>query len=205
MQLLYQVKVMKKDLIKLSIIFAILPFVSAGGYIGDLPNLDKTYEYKPNKNILDDVDAEDILPLDKNDLPNNYRESLLKNSKYSSYLKDLDEVITLIEQLKNCLNDKKSVQHYKSIAGILDLHVKDFKKKYGKDNQAYFESYKALTNLNENIKLFGDYWVYQNHNVKHVSNYKTAGFYSDISVSEKIEKLFFVIEDTLTTLKESDG
>jgi hypothetical protein len=152
---------------------------------------------------VEEMDAKDVLPLDKNDLPPNFTQSMLKNSKYSRYLIDIDELIEIIEKLKYNIKEKKSVQDFNSVASILNIYTESFKQKYKNGNEKNFESYRLLMNLNSNVQMMGNYWMDANHNIKYVSNYKTSGYYSGSAVNEKMEKLLNIINDTLVVLKES--
>jgi len=149
------------------------------------------------------MDAKDVLPLDKNDLPPNFTQSMLKNSKYSQYLSDIDEIIKIIEKLKYTITDKKPVQDFNSVASILNIYIDSFEEKYKNGNEKHLESYKLLVNLNGNVQMMCNYWMDANHNIKYVSNYKTSVYYSGSAVNEKLEKLLNIINDTLIVLKES--
>ena len=90
-----------KKIIGLILILICSNLLTGSGYVGELPELlPKPAKMQPDTPPEKEVEAFDILPLDKLTIPSEFKTSIIKDGDYERYEKDVKEILRQIEKLK---------------------------------------------------------------------------------------------------------
>lgn len=193
---------MKKS-IGLVLILICSNLMTGSGYVGELPELlPKPAKMQPDTPSEKEVEAFDILPLDKLTIPSEFKTSLIKDGDYERYQKDVKEILRQIEKLKKITDEDRSVKYFVACSNNLNITVSDFKKKY-KDKK-YFRTYKVISDINDDSQTMRDYWYNINKNQQFVSYYKTNGSYSEAALNQNLAKFSKVLEYAIRELKKTE-
>lgn len=189
----------------LVIIFLSSLIFSGAGYVGDLPNIDKSFtqERKLQQEQEVKVNKEDILPLAPKLIPVLYKSSIVNSKKYISYQKQMDKILPLIEKLKISIKNQDDIQQFNANANTFNLYILKLQEKFAKKPEHAFESYKAIISLNESTQNVAEYWIEANKRIKFISHYKSYNSYTNETIREQLTLLNNKIEETIILIKES--
>jgi hypothetical protein len=131
-------------------------FTCGAGYEGELPKILTSPE--PINQILDIPPP--IKPLAPRTFPAVHGGSILNQNKYSKYQKDIDPIVPKLENLKKTMLDKPDdqMQLFCAQVNVIDLYVNKVKDKYANKPERYYESYKNLIVMRDNITDTAYYW-----------------------------------------------
>lgn len=203
----------------MALLYAALTACCAAGYVGELPDvtqklrethsqppenseLPNNPQVMPANNQTPDINTI-ILPLAPKNIPANYSNGIIKKVKYNPYQKDMDDVVPIIEKLKNSISNEDSAQQFSAIANNLNLYINYLADKYNKKPEQRYQSYKKIVELNNKAQAFAKYQTAASKNIKFISNYESKGAFSKQAVHEYSTNLLYKINDTLILLKES--
>ncbi|MDD3594419.1 MAG: hypothetical protein PHX18_07320 [Candidatus Gastranaerophilales bacterium] len=193
---------MKKSL-GLVLILVCTNLLTGSGYVGELPELlPVPNKMQPDMPAQEAVDAFEILPLDKLTIPPEFKPSLIKDSEYEQYEKDVAEIRRLLEKIKQITDEDKSVKYFVASSNTLNLTVSDFKRKY--KHKKYFRTYKVISDVNDDSQTMRDYWYDINKNQQFVSYYKTKGSYSEAALNQSLAKFSKILEYAIRELKRTE-
>jgi hypothetical protein len=192
-----------KSALKLSVIITTATFSCGYGYMGDLPKLGN-FSNISNVEKNEIKNQEPVVPLAPKTVPHLYSGVIVNQGKYTQYLKDMDELIPILESMKNNItNENTDIQMFCAKANTIHLHVNALKAKYNNKTEKYYESFKQLDILSKNLVETADYW-------RHISKYNKLirGSLQDKYADQKImdKKLtdsLKALNITLEILKEN--
>ena len=173
------------NIAKFAAILILVLFCSAFGYVGTLPEIGKTTKppqnlppvvkqvpqlqnstYSSTTNTKDssstfkDLDMPPLAPAKFHDL---YGKALVKNGKYSSYIKELNDIIPSLEGLREYINGSdQNIQFLSAKVYVFNLYINSLKEKYSKKPEHNYESYKQMLVVDKNITDAANYWFEAN-------------------------------------------
>ncbi|MDD3014627.1 MAG: hypothetical protein PHC34_13075 [Candidatus Gastranaerophilales bacterium] len=203
---------MKKNLVKLSIIFFAAIFSCSYGYSGNLPKLGESVKPIDNirnneVNISNPVKAEPPLiePLAPKNFSDAYSNIIIRQGKYSNYLKDMDQIIPLLESMKQLIEDKNNIniQLFCAKSNTINLYISDLIKKYENKPEKYYESYKQLTGINKSLVEIANYWQKSIKYKKIIRGSSNDRITDDKIIQKKLDSVLKSIITALDILKEN--
>lgn len=210
---------MKKIFVLLLIIFSFTPMAFAkkketaaipegSGYVGTLPNLEErfkssetenaqqTYEYKDGFN-----DPAAIKPAPRNNP--SFVNIIMKKDKTSQYVNDLNEIITILENLQTTVENKSNVQLFNAKAYFLKENVEYFRDKYKNKSEESFVSYKKLMQLNTHVQSVSQLRLESEAYGPYVTAAGSGNMFTDNNIDNQLNYLLEDIKKTLVVLKET--
>ena len=179
------------------------PVESPSGYVGKLPDINSFEDLRPSPDSEEaqkyDIDA---IPLDKLIVPVDMRTSDVEDLEYKKYLNEVDDILNSFEKIRTGIEKNCSVQYYASVANVLNLKIQNFKEK-NKSKKKY-ESYKLISDVNDDIQSFKTFWLYADKNREYVSNYKTGGKYSEETVNDVKQQLLNILNYSIPVIRKSE-
>lgn len=193
-------------------------FCNAGGYVGTLPKLGETIKPEdapvndnlkifnkiaPSEPVKTDLN-ESSPPFAKKTFPDVYGGIIVKSSKYSKYIKDLNDIIPALDGLKDYIaNNDRNLQFFSAKVHIYNLYIKDLKQKYGNKPEHYYESYKQMLAVNNDLTEAAYYWYkFDQYKKIYVVSAK-ENQKNEKLVKSKIDKALKSINIALEILKDS--
>lgn len=133
------------------------------GYVGKLPNIEKTFGHKKYK-IQSNPETNLIqAPIEKNNLIEGPMEDavfvdvIIKKQKPSKYVDDIMKIIPVAEKLRTITKENGSnIQKYNSGVNNFDLYVTKLQKDYQDKPESISESYILLQDVNYRAKVLGN-------------------------------------------------
>lgn len=134
-----------------------LLLLSGAGYQGELPKILTSPESLEPQVI--EVPPP-IKPLAPRTFPAVHGGTVLNPNKYSKYQKDIAPLISKLETLKVTMNEKSDMQMQLFCAqvNLIDLYVNKIKDKYYNKPERYYESYKSMLVMRDNLVDTAYYW-----------------------------------------------
>ena len=77
---------------------------------------------------------------------------ILKKDKTSPYINDLNEVISLLEKMKKCIDSNGNVQKFNAIASSIIDHADYMAEKYASSPERYYISFVKLQNIAAEVR-----------------------------------------------------
>jgi hypothetical protein len=196
---------MNKDAIKIFAIIASSCILSGSGYVGTLPDINKRDDYIKEHPVQKQKNVNyEILPLAPKNFPDNYSKSIMTKGKYSEYLKDLDEIIPILEKLRSSIKNNENLQKYNAMAGTLKIYVNYINTKYKDKPESNFETFKEILYVNNQAQFISAHWLESSRNIHYISNF--SGFdsiYPDVIKDKSFQELEGRITNLLADLKEN--
>ena len=193
-----------KSFLSLLAVSAVVLFTSGAGYVGELPKFNNDSKIIENAQGGAKIQDEPIIPMAKKVTPSIYTGVIVNRGKYSQYLKELDEIIPVLESTKQIIEDKNSdIQMFCAKANMIHLYVTCLNDKYGKRTERYYESFKQLGILNKNLTETADYWRYTYKYNKLLRGSLKAKQADERLMSQKLSTALKSINTTLEILKEN--
>lgn len=186
-------------------------FITTGaGYNGTLPNIEAEFAYKKN---TPETSAPPFTPVEKeNDLDlkpiprdnKSYLEIIIKKDKSSQYLNDTNDVILILEKLKNCIEQKQDIQMFNAIVSSLIDNIEVIKTEYKGKPEGNYISYKNLIKLSilaRNVAVLRtESLVY----TQYLPYSSSGAVYKPQNIEKQINNLLKSIDQTLYVLKNLD-
>lgn len=179
------------------------------GYVGTLPDLNKTYEKEQPKKINPDFkptkdfnSANELKPVPRDNPA--FVNIILKTDKTSKYVNDLNEFIPMLESLYDMIDDGANTQVFNAKAYYFTKSADYFKDKYANKPESYFLSYKKLLDLSMHTKSIA---LLRTEAAKYnpYMAYGGAGYlYNPDSLTEQLGYLKDEIKKTIIILKEAN-
>ena len=198
---------MKKIFYVFSIIFCML-LTTGAGYQGTLPDLDAEMSYKIKSTKLKHApfmqsDKEPVLQ----EVPKTnkeYVDIIIKKSRTSEYVKDIQPVISLLDKFKTYIEDDKDIQMFNAIASNYLDHAAYIQRKYANRPERHYASYRAMIALAEDTRdaasLKSEGVIY----TKYLPYSQDGQKYSKENLRANSDALLKKIYDTLYVLKNLD-
>lgn len=191
------------------LLFLIVVLTTGAGYQGTLPDLESemSYKIKSQKVKHSPVQTGDKEPQKLQEIPRTnkeYVDIIVKKSRTSEYVNDIQKVITILDKFKNYIEDDRNIQMFNAVASNYIDHAYAIQKKYYNRPERNYASYRAMINLAEAAKesamLKSEGVVY----TKYLPYSEEGQKYSQANIRANNEALLKQIYDTLYVLKNLD-
>ncbi|MGN0015108.1 MAG: hypothetical protein ACI37T_06790 [Candidatus Gastranaerophilaceae bacterium] len=185
----------------------IIIFTCGAGYEGTLPDLQSDMSYKikaktarPAHQVAEKEPVLTEVPRENKE----YVDIIIKKSRTSEYVKDIQPVIDLLEKFKSYIEDEKNIQMFNAIASNYIDHAYFIQTKYASRPERYYASYRALTSLAEDTKSVATFKSESVSYVKYLPYSSEGQKYSKENIKASEQELLKKIYDTLYVLKNLD-
>lgn len=184
-----------KLLVKLGSVLIIALVSSGAGYMGELPKLGGG---------ASQINTEPVLDLAPRKFPAIYTGSIINQGKYSQYLKDLDELIPILESMKQYIDNRDSnIQMFSAKASTINLYINNFKVKYAGKTEQHYESFKQLLILSKELNETAEYWRYTSKYNKFLRGSLEDKRKDQEIMNQKLSSALDSLNVTLEILKEN--
>ncbi|MBQ2645367.1 hypothetical protein IJG14_07345 [bacterium] len=182
---------------------------SGAGYKGTLPDLENemSYKIKSQKVKHQPIQTGDNEPSELQEVPKTnkeYVDIIIKKSRTSEYVKDIQPIILILDKFKSYIEDEKDIQMFNAIASNYIDHAYAIQLKYAQRPERHYASYRALISLAESAKesamLKSESLIY----TKYMPYSDNGQKYSQSNIRNNNEVLLKKIYDTLYVLKNLD-
>jgi len=184
------------------------------GYEGQLPDIVREFklqleQIEKEAPVIPDlpeppkVQEEINVPLAPNIIPSEFSNSILNQSRYAEYLKDIDEIIPTLEKIQQSLKNQDSLQNYSAGVRTFGFKLDYLEKKYKNSSESRYSSFHELEKLNKDLINFLNYWSKAEKYINYVSNYESRSAYSPATINEMREKTLYRLNDALINIKEA--
>ena len=183
--------------------------ITGAGYQGTLPDIESemSYKIKSQKVKHQPVQSGEKEPDKLQEVPRTnkeYVDIIIKKSRTSEYVKDIQPIIELLDKFKNYIEDERNVQMFNAVASNYIDHAYAIQKKYCNRPERNYASYRAMMTLAEDAReaasLKAEGVVY----TKYLPYSEEGEKYSKANIRESDEQLLKKIYDTLYVLKNLD-
>ncbi|MCQ2738919.1 MAG: hypothetical protein MJ237_01685 [bacterium] len=164
------------------------------GYAGTLPDLNEKYKKDEQKvgtpifeSQKDFNDPSELKPVPRENPA--YIDIIMKKDKTSEYVKDANEIISIIEKLVDCIEDENNVQLFVTRANVLTMNLDHLMQKYDSKPESYYESFRKLVEINQYTKsiaqLRREAQIYQ----RYLAYQASGSIYNPENINQQIEYL----------------
>jgi len=176
------------------------------GYSGELPKIEKFFEYKqtetkgaPRGDILNaPVRRDNLLEAPEEDL---FLDIIIKQDKHSQYVNDIHKLLPILEKFKEAVEAGANIQKFNANVNVLDLHVRNLSDIYGERYEANTPSYQAVMEINYRAKLLGNLRFDANFYSKYLP--LTDEAYSPAGIAKQDAILVQELERVIRLIKEA--
>ena len=177
------------------------------GYLGTLPDISKNFspnEPKTTKPVFeasqDFNSANEIKPIPKDNPA--FVNIILKDNKTSPYLNDIIEILTQLENLLLCIENRDNVQIFNAKAYFFNKTIEFFRDKYQDMPESSFISYQKLMELSTYTQSVANLRAEAEKYRPYLAYTGEGYLYNDNVIDQQLEYLKQEIEDTIVILKE---
>lgn len=209
---------MKKFLALFLIIFCTAPAAFAkkekivipegSGYVGTLPEVTKQFqssepaEAKPSFDYKDGFnDQYEIKPAPRDNPA--FVNIIMKKDKTSQYINDLNDLITIIENLQTSVENNDNVQIFNAKSYFLKENFEYFRDKYKNKSEESYVSYKKAAELNAHVQAISRLRLEKEVYSPYVTAQQSGNIFSQNNISNQLDYLLDEIKSTLVILKEA--
>lgn len=213
---------MKKILSILLLIFLLTPsaFAFGGkkldsaafegkGYAGTLPDLSKMYksnepaESTPQFETTKQFNsANEIKPVPRDNPA--FVNIILKPGKTSEYVTDMNDVLSMFENILTSIENEEDVQKFSAKVYFLNKSVEYLEDKYDGKPESQYISFKKVTEANTQCKSVMNLRSEAEKNKVYMAYSGDGAIYSENTINEQLGYLKTEIEQTIATLKEAE-
>lgn len=178
------------------------------GYIGTLPDIEERFKKTQEESAQSTFEYEDAFN-DKDEIkpaPRNnpaFVNIIMKKDKTSQYVNDLNEIISIIENLQTCIEDKANVQKFNAKSYFLKENVEYFRDKYRNKAEESYISYRKLMQLNTQVQSVSNLRRESEVYSPYVTSEQSGNVFSQNSINNQLDYLLKEIKTTLVILKEA--
>ncbi|MCR5261228.1 MAG: hypothetical protein K6C94_05265 [Candidatus Gastranaerophilales bacterium] len=200
---------MKQKIKRIFLLLLTVVLTAGAGYQGTLPDLESEMGYKIQSQKVkhQPVQTGDKEPAKLQEVPRTnkeYVDIIIKKSRTSEYVKDIQQVITILDKFKNYIEDDRNIQMFNAVASNYIDHAYAIQKKYANRPERHYASYRAMMSLAETAResamLKSEGVVY----TKYLPYSEEGEKYSKANIRANNEALLKQIYDTLYVLKNLD-
>lgn len=176
------------------------------GYLGTLPNLEppETKKTKTAKPIFESQrgfnDPSDLKPAPKNNPA--FIDIISKQDKTSTYVKDANEIIPLLEKLADAIDEDSNVQLFVTRANVLTMNLDYLKEKYDGQPESYYESFRKLMEINQYAKTISqlrrEAITYQ----RYLAYQASGSIYNPENINQQLQYLLEEINTAILLLRQ---
>lgn len=179
------------------------------GYAGTLPNLESKIKPKENKTVKPVYESQrgfddpsELKPVPRDNPA--FIDIIEKKDKFSTYLKDANEIIPLLERLADCIEEDANVQLFVTRANVLTMNLDHLTQKYDGQPESYYESFRKLMEVNRSVKsialLRREAQTYQ----RYLAYQSTGSIYNPENINQQLQYLLEDINTAIFLLRQ-DG
>ena len=177
------------------------------GYAGTLPDLTSKLQNKENK-IAKPIfesqrgfdDPSELKPVPKDNPA--FVDIVTKQDKVSTYVKDANELIPLLEKLADCIEEDGNVQLFVTRANVVTMNLDHLAQKYEGQPESYYESFKKLMEINGYAKTISqlrrEAVVYQ----RYLAYQASGSIYNPENINQQLQYLLEEINSAIIMLRQ---
>lgn len=181
----------------------------AAGYKGSLPDVKGAFEHlratpQTTKGLFN--------PLDESEKPNYkkipkenkaYIDIILKKEKTSPYLKDLHDVILILEKMQKCINSNGSIQKFNAIASSIIDHADYMAEKYQDKPERFYISFAKLQTVAAQAREIATLRCESQVYIKYLLTQGDGKVYSQDSINQQIQNFEIEVDNAIKIMKDS--
>ena len=196
---------MKKILSALFLIFT--AFMTTGaGYMGTLPDIEAEFQYLRQEvsektqapfsvQELDKQNEKELKPIPREN--DDYVDIIVKKDKTSQYMNDVHKIVSILEKLRSCLNNKQDIQKFNAIVSNFIDHVEHLRIEYKDKPEHLFISYSKLIELSNEARDVATFRMQGILNEKYLPYTAQDNIYTKQNLETKLEKLLNDVSDMI--------
>lgn len=196
---------MKKILSTLFLIFT--AFMTTGaGYMGTLPDIEAEFQYLRQEvsektqapfsvQELDKQNEKELKPIPREN--DDYVDIIVKKDKTSQYMNDVHKIVSILEKLRSCLNNKQDIQKFNAIVSNFIDHVEHLRIEYKDKPEHLFISYSKLIELSNEARDVATFRMQGILNEKYLPYTAQDNIYTKQNLETKLEKLLNDVSDMI--------
>lgn len=210
----YQYNKSMKRFLTVIILFFVVMTTTGAGYVGTLPNVEAEFSYMRKQNTserasapfsveeLDKQNAVKLKPIPREN--DTYVDIIVKKDKTTKYLKDVNDVIVILEKLRKCINTQQSIQVFNAVVSNLIDNVEYIKTEYKDKPESNYLSYNRLIVVSDEARDAATFRTQGLAAQKYLPYTSSNNIYTKENLDEKLEKLLVNVNETLFILKNLD-
>jgi len=177
------------------------------GYAGTLPDLTSKLQNKENK-IAKPIfesqrgfdDPSELKPVPRDNPA--FVDIVTKQDKVSTYVKDANELIPILEKLADCIEEDGNVQLFVTRANVVTMNLDHLAQKYEGQPESYYESFKKLMEINGYAKTISqlrrEAVVYQ----RYLAYQASGSIYNPENINQQLQYLLEEINSAIIMLRQ---
>lgn len=178
------------------------------GYVGSPPNLNEggqkieQSEEKPDFEYKDGFsDSNSIKPAPRDNPA--FINIIMKTDKTSQYINDLNSIISIIQNLQDCMEDDASIQKFNAESFVLKENVEYFRDKYKNKPEESYISFQKVMQLNTHVQALSQLRLEKEAYSPYLTSSKSGNSFSQNNINNQMDYLLKEVKDTLPVLKEA--
>ena len=178
------------------------------GYVGTLPDLETRFkktqdtESQAPYNYEEGFDdKDDIKPAPRNNPA--FVDIIMKKDKNSQYINDLNEIITILEQVQTVIEDKDSLQLFSAKSYFLKENVNYFRNKYKNKAEGSYASFKKVMQVNTHIQAISQLRQEKEVYSPYITSDSNGNAFSQNNINVQLDYLHDDIKSSIVILKEA--
>lgn len=183
---------------------------TGAGYEGTLPDLAGEFEYKKNApetsttifTPVENQKQDELKPIPRDN--KTYLEIIINKDKSNQYVKETNEVITILEKLKNCIETDKDIQKFNAIVSNFIDNVSYIQTKYMDKPESAYISYKNMVSLSDQARKIAILRTESQVYTKYLPYSSSGSVYKQQNIDKQLSKLLGSVNQTLYVLKNLD-
>ncbi len=178
------------------------------GYVGTLPNIEERFKQSESQESIPSFEYKDGFN-DPNSIKPAPRDNpafiniIMKKDKTSQYVNDLNELISIIEDLQTSIEEKNNIQLFNAKSYYLKENVEYFRDKYKDRAEESFLSFKKVMQLNSQVQAVSQLRRESEVYSPYVTLAGNGNMFSQNNIDNQLDFLLKNIKKTLVVLKET--
>ncbi len=183
---------------------------TGAGYVGTLPNVEAEFNHLKKQSSeksmapytieqLDKQNEQKLKPIPRED--DSYVDIIIKKDKTTKYLKDVNQVIIILEKLRKCLNTNQDIQKFNAIVSNLIDNVEYIKAEYRDKPESNYLSYNRLQVVSQQARETANFRTQGYANQKYMPYSSENNAYTKEALDNKLEALLVEVNETIFILK----
>lgn len=200
---------MKKTFSKIFLFILITTMCCGSGYRGTLPDISASFvtqrkDIKSNTRPIFNTKNQNSDKLKHAPRENpQYIDIILKKDKSTPYLNDLNDVISLLEKMKKCIDSNGNVQKFNAIASSIIDHADYMAEKYADSPERYYISFVKLQSIAAEARNIATLRCESQVYIKYLTYQGDGQIYSKDSINNQITLFKEQLEIAIRILKDA--
>ena len=191
-------------------IFICIIITTGAGYKGTLPDIEAEFAYRrtapvkaaPPFTPQENQQMQDLKPIPREN--KSYLEIILKKDKSSDYVNCTNDIITILEKLKKCIESKQDIQKFNAIVSNLIDNIEFLRIQYQGKPEENFISYKNLQTLSTQARSVAVLRTESQIYTKYLPFGSSGSIYKSNNIQKQIDDLAISVDQSLFILKNTD-